>query len=127
MGSTFAAKRADVVVYTAADKVTKYIIVEVKKPARKDGLDQLNSYMNATGVHYGAWINGNDDVYQLRLEPNPFEEIRRLPAVNETLDDVKTPIRKGELKPIGDLKGEVQYLENSVLANAGVSTFEEIF
>ena len=40
---------------------------------------------------------------------------------------MKAPIKKGELKPIRDLKGEVQYLEDTVLANAGVSAFEEIF
>jgi len=127
MGSTYASKKADVVVYKEDTKLTPYIIIEVKKPRRKDGLEQLHSYMNATGVYYGGWINGNDAVYQLRIEPNLFEELPRLPAVNEDLDDVKTPIKKNQLKPIHDLKEEVQYLEDTVLANAGVSAFEEIF
>lgn len=127
MGSTYASKKADVVVYQEDAKLTPYIIIEVKKPLRKDGLEQLHSYMNATGVYYGAWINGNDEVYHLRLEPNLFEVLPRLPAVNEDLDDIKTPIRKNQLKPIHDLKEEIQYLENAVLANAGVSAFEEIF
>lgn len=127
MGSTYASKSADIVVFTDDTKQTPYIIIEVKKPLRRDGLDQLHSYMNATGVYYGAWINGNDAVYQLRIEPNLFEELQRLPAINEDLDDVKTPIKKNELKPILDLKEEVLYLENTVLANAGVSAFEEIF
>ena len=127
MGSAYANKKADVVVYKEDSKQTAYIIVEVKKPLRKDGLEQLHSYMNATGVHYGGWINGNDAVYQLRVEPNLFEEIQRFPAVNEDLDDVKTPIEKSGLRRIHDLKEEIQYLEDTVLANAGVSAFEEIF
>ncbi|MCR4434105.1 MAG: N-6 DNA methylase [Caldiserica bacterium] len=127
MGSAYASKKADVVVYKEDTKLTLQIIIEVKKPLRKDGLEQLHSYMNATGVYYGGWINGNDAVYQLRIEPNLFEELQRLPAVNEDLDDVKTPIKKNQLKPIHNLKEEVQYLENTVLANAGVSAFEEIF
>ena len=127
MGSTYASKKADIVVYQDDAKQVPYIIIEVKKPNRRDGLEQLHSYMNATGVYYGAWINGNEAVYQLRIEPNLFEELQRLPAVNEDLDDVKTPIKKNQLKPIHDLKEEVQYLENTVLANAGVSAFEEIF
>lgn len=127
MGSTYASKKADIVVYTESAKQTPYIIIEVKKPLRKDGMEQLHSYMNATGVYYGAWVNGNDAVCQLRIEPNLFEELPRLPAVNEDLDDVKTPIQKNQLKPIHDLKEEVQYLEDTVLANAGVSAFEEIF
>jgi len=127
MGSTYASKKADIVVFREDTKQNHHIIIETKKPLRKEGLDQLHSYMNATGVYYGAWVNGNDAVYQLRIEPNLFEELQRLPAVNEDLDDIKTPIVKSQLKPIHDLKEEVQYLEDTVLANAGVSAFEEIF
>jgi len=127
MGSTYASKKADIVVFTEDNKETPYIIIEVKKPQRSDGMEQLHSYMNATGVYYGAWLNGNDEVFQLRVEPNLFETIKRLPAVNEDIDDVKTPIRKSELEPIHDLKAMVEELENTVLANAGVSAFEEIF
>ena len=127
MGSTYASKKADIVVYGEDSKETPYIIIEVKKPLRKDGLEQLHSYMNATGVYYGGWLNGNEEVYQLRTEPNLFETLKRLPAVNEDLDDVKTPIRKFELDPIHDLKEMVLELENTVLANAGVSAFDAIF
>ena len=127
MGSAYASKKADIVVYRDDRKQTPYLIIEVKKPLRKEGLDQLHSYMNATGVYYGAWINGNDAVYQLRVEPNLFEVLPRLPAINEDLDDVKTPIKKHQLETIHDLKEEVQYLEDTVLASAGVSAFEEIF
>ena len=127
MGATYASKKADIVVYREDAKITPHIIVEVKKPRRKDGLDQLHSYMNATGVHFGAWNNGIELVPQLRLEPNLFEVVRRLPGNGEDVDDIKTPITKSELQPIQDLKEEIQYLENAVLANAGVSTFEEIF
>lgn len=75
MGSAYASKKADIVVYKEDAKQTPHIIVEVKKPRRKDGLSQLHSYMNATGVYYGAWINGNDAVYQLRDKPNFFERL----------------------------------------------------
>lgn len=127
MGSTYANKKADIVVYGEDSKDNPYIIIEVKKPLRKDGLEQLHSYMNATGVYFGGWINGNEEVYQLRTEPNLFETIKRLPGVNENLDDVKTPIRKSELEPIHDLKEMVLELEDTVLANAGVSAFDAIF
>lgn len=127
MGSAYASKKADIVVYKEEAKLTPHIIIEVKKPLRKDGLEQLHSYMNATGVYYGAWVNGNEAVYNVRVDPNIFETIERLPAVHEDLDDVKTPLHKRDLKPIQNLKEEVQYLEDTVLANAGVSAFEEIF
>lgn len=127
MGATYASKAADIVVYSDDSRLTPHIIIEVKKPKRKDGLDQLHSYMNATGVYYGAWLNGQDIVNQLRLEPNFFESLIRLPAFGEDLEDVKVPLKKEDLLPIEDLKDEVTYLEHTVLANAGVSAFEEIF
>src|SRR5437764_14866686 len=46
-GSSIAEKRADIVVHDKDDKTAAYIIVEVKKPKRKDGLEQLKSYCNA--------------------------------------------------------------------------------
>lgn len=127
MGSTYASKKADIVVYKEHSKETPHIIIEVKKPKRKDGLEQLHSYMNATGVYYGGWTNGNEEVCQLRGEPNIFETISRLPGINENIDDIREPIKKEDLKPIHDLKGKIQELENTVLANAGVSAFDAIF
>lgn len=127
MGSTYASKKADIVVYLESNKLDLHAIIEVKKPLRKDGLEQLHSYMNATGVYWGGWINGNDEVYQLRMEPNLFEVVKKFPALGEGVDDVKTPIKKSDLEPINDLKAMVQELEDTVLANAGVNAFEEIF
>ena len=49
MGSTYASKAADIVIYTDQTKVTPRIIIECKKPNRLDGLDQL------TGIHERHW------------------------------------------------------------------------
>ena len=127
MGSTYASKKADVVIFTDKTRQTPYIIFESKKPKRKDGIEQLKSYMNATGVPYGVWTNGVEEVIIFRKEPNIFEYLPRLPAVNEDIDDVKKPITKNDLRPIEDLKEMVQDLENTVLANAGISAFDGIF
>ena len=127
MGSTYASKKADVVVFTDKTKELPYVIFETKKPKRKDGIEQLKSYMNATGVPYGAWTNGIEEVIIFRKDPNIFEYLPRLPAVNEDIDDVKQPLRKKDLRPIENLKEMVQDVENTVLANAGVSAFDGIF
>jgi type I restriction enzyme M protein len=127
MGSTYASKKADVVVFTDRTHETHYIIFECKKPTRKDGVEQLKSYMNATGVPYGAWTNGTEEVIMFRKEPNIFEYLPRLPSVTEDIDDVKQPLMKSDLRPIEDLKEMVQELENTVLANAGVSAFDGVF
>jgi len=127
MGSTYASKKADVVVFTDKTKQIPYIIFESKKPTRKDGVEQLKSYMNATGVPYGVWTNGIEELIIFRKEPNIFEYLPRLPATNEDIDDVKKPITKNDLRPIENLKEMVQDVENTVLANAGISAFDGIF
>jgi len=127
MGSTYASKKADVVVFTDRTHETPYIIFECKKPTRKDGVEQLKSYMNATGVPYGVWTNGTEEVIMFRKEPNIFEYLPRLPSVTEDIDDIKQPLRKSDLRPIENLKEMVQEIENTVLANAGVSAFDGVF
>jgi len=75
VGSTEAKKKADIVVYTDRTKKTARIFVEVKKPTRKDGVDQLQVYMNATGCRLGLWSNGNGPhAYLLRIEPKRLTE-----------------------------------------------------
>jgi type I restriction enzyme M protein len=50
-GSTVHEKAADIVIWDKDAPNTPYIIVECKKPKRKDGLEQLKSYCNA-GLTY---------------------------------------------------------------------------
>jgi len=128
MGSTVHSKAADIVVYREGTlRLTPYIVVELKRPLRKDGIDQLESYMNATGVPFGWWLNGKDELIRYREEPNIFTSIDRLPALGETIDDVRAPRRKKDLEPLVNLRELVELLEERVLANAGVSAFDEIF
>ncbi|QIK36729.1 type I restriction enzyme HsdR N-terminal domain-containing protein [Caldichromatium japonicum] len=49
-----------------------YIIFEVKKLKRKDGLQQLKSYCNAEGSPIGVWSNGEELVVLHREEHNVF-------------------------------------------------------
>ncbi len=55
-------KAADIIVYTDNAKETPKIIVECKKPKRKDGIEQLKSYMNAKGAPVAVWSNGSDSI-----------------------------------------------------------------
>lgn len=131
MGSGVSKKAADVVVYKDPQKIIPYIIIEVKKPGRRDGREQLHSYMNATGAPFGLWTNGGTGTqgvaHELRTDPNLFAELPRLPAQGETLDDVLEPIRKKDLEPAEDLIELVKQMQEEVLANAGVNVFEEVF
>lgn len=54
MGSSIHEKPADIVIYSDSSKSQAWLIVETKKPNRKDGVEQLKSYMNPTGAPFGA-------------------------------------------------------------------------
>lgn len=120
-------KRADIVVYRD-DMQTPYLMVEVKKPDVKDGLGQLKSYANATGAPILVLTDGKLQNNLLRTDPNLFEDLPDLPKFNETVEDVqKKIITFDDLEEVTNLKQLILDLENAVLANAGVNSFEEIF
>ncbi|MEO0266200.1 MAG: N-6 DNA methylase, partial [candidate division WOR-3 bacterium] len=112
-----------------------FIIFEIKRPKRSDGLEQLKSYCNAEGAPIGVWSNGNEIILLHREEPNIFTSIPRIPKATETLRDVLTErwtikwleendeLKKGKTT----LKKILLDLEELVLGNAGVDPFEEIF
>jgi len=127
-------KRADIVVFHK-DMEHPYIIVEVKKPSRKDGIQQLKSYCNAEGSPIGVWSNGEEIVVLHREEPNIFSNLSSIPTVDQSLIDViKEPWTIDKLakenrlaKERLTLKSIILDLEDLVLANAGVDAFDEVF
>ena len=72
-GTEVGTKAADIIVYTDATKETPKIIVECKKPKRKDGIEQLKSYMNAKGAPVAVWSNGSDSIILYRPYPKEFD------------------------------------------------------
>lgn len=134
VGSTEAKKRADIVVYMDDKKAAPRIFVEVKKPDRKDGIEQLKVYLNATGCRLGLWSNGTPPhVYLLRNEPKVGEEeaswreLRNIPAKTEKLSDVDNPITRKELEPLTDFLSVIRECEDYIKAHEGTNPFDEIF
>ena len=135
-GSGVSDKSADIVVMQT-DGEHPYIIFEVKKPKRKDGLQQLKSYCNAEGSPIGVWSNGEELVVLHREEPNIFSQISSIPTVGQTLQDViteqwtidKLTEENRLVKERLSLKKIILDLEDLVLANAeGIDdSFDEVF
>lgn len=133
-GSGVHEKSADIVIWHK-DLEHPYIIIEVKKPNRKDGLQQLKSYCNAEGSPIGVWTNGKEIVVLHREDNKGFTNISDLPNVHETLTDIITEVwtidklqKENKLaKERLSLKSIIKDLEDLVLARAGVDAFEEIF
>jgi type I restriction enzyme M protein len=135
MGAGVHEKRADIVICERDEPDIEYIIVEVKKASRKDGLEQLKSYCNATGSPIGVWTNGAQTLALHREEPNIFRNLSDIPNASQTLSEmlnerwtIEDLQRENRLvKERLSLKGIILDMENLVLANAGVDAFEEVF
>lgn len=126
-------KRADIVVFHSNTE-TPYIIVETKKPKRKDGVKQLKSYCNAEGSPLAVWTNGKDIAILHREPPNNFINIPDIPAIDQTIADILNEewtfeklTKENKLAKGLSLRELIQNLENLVLANSGVDAFEEVF
>ena len=132
-GSEVLEKRADICVLHKKS-LEPYIIVEVKKPTRKDGVQQLKSYCNAEGSPLAVWCNGKDIEIMHREKPNNFIHISDIPTVDQTINDVlSTPwtferlTNENRLRQGLSLREVIENLENLVLANSGVDAFDEVF
>lgn len=122
-------KAADIIVYTDSSKTTAKIIIEVKKPNRKDGIEQLKSYMNAKGAPVAVWSNGSDSIILYRPYPADFDDtLFDIPKQGQEPKDVleasKTLL---QLKNDFNFKKIIQDLEELVLADSGKDEFNEIF
>ena len=128
-GTEVGTKAADIIVYTDATKETPKIIVECKKPKRKDGIEQLKSYMNAKGAPVAVWSNGSDSIILYRPYPKEFDDTlfdipRRNQQPKDVLEAKKTLL---QLRKEFNFKKIVQDLEELVLADSGKDEFNEIF
>jgi type I restriction enzyme M protein len=112
----------DIAVFRDEKKIIDnlYIIVETKRKERKDGIDQLKSYLSPTNAEFGIWFNGKDIVYLQHLKRAPFfREIPDIPKKGETLEDVGL-YQKKDLKPATELKTVFETIHNHIYANEGL-------
>ena len=121
-------KSADIVLYKE-DKITPYIIFEVKQPDAKKAEEQLKSYLSAEGAEAGVWSNGVQKFILYRPYPKEYiTTFRDIPNVHQTWDDLFEEKRTyDKLQEKFDLTFIVSRLEEMVLAQAGVNVFEEVF
>lgn len=127
-GREIHAKAADIIIYKN-DKITPYIIIEVKNPTEKKGIDQLRTYLNAEGSEIGVWSNGKERVILYRPYPKEFNDsLSDIPRADQTIDDlfeIKRAWR--DLNPTFDFVEIVKRVEELALAGSGANVFEEIF
>jgi len=113
---------ADIVVFGDERKRfdNLYIIVETKRKERKDGLDQLKSYLTPSPAEFGVWFNGREIAYLQSLKKAPyFRDIPDIPKKGETLEDIGL-YQKKDLKPATELKTIFETCHNYIYANEGL-------
>ncbi|MDO8676503.1 MAG: N-6 DNA methylase [Candidatus Azambacteria bacterium] len=128
-GREIHSKAVDIVVYKP-DKITPYILVEVKAPTESKGIEQMKGYLNAEGAEIGVWGNGIKRIILYRFYPREFNDtLPDLPKADQTIDDLleakKTYFDYTTTKI--NLKEAIDSMQELVLANAGVDVFNEVF
>jgi len=127
-GTEVNTKFADIAVYRDETKETVKLLFEIKKPKRKDGIEQLKTYLGAKGNPIGIWSNGTDRLVLYKPQNKDFDTLSEIPKVNEEEKDVLEIKRTlGQLKTSYNFKKIIQDLEELVLADSGVDEFNEIF
>ena len=105
------------------------IVVENKKPTRKDGIDQLELYLKFCEAQIGIWYNGIESVYIKKIEESGnihFEEIPAFPKYNQKLSEIGLYKRK-DLKGTHNLKEIFSDLRGFIVGNSvGVNRDEVI-
>lgn len=129
-------KRADIIVYHKGIKDKIYIIIELKAPQFSDGKEQLKSYFNATKAEIGIWCNGKNEQYYYNDKKEdimlPFNK-NQFPNFHQTLVETLNKsfkyidLKKNDELRKKPLKDIIQDLEDDVMANSGVNSFEEVF
>lgn len=122
------AKKADIILYKE-DKITPYIIFELKEPNAKKAEEQLKSYLSAEGAEGGVWSNGIDQFILYRPYPKEYiTTLSDIPNVNQTWDDLFEEKKTyQDLEKEFDLSYIIERLEEMVLAASGVNVFNEVF
>ncbi len=118
---------ADIVIFDEGKPHTQdniFIIVECKKKNRKDGLEQLKTYLaGCENAQYGVWFNGEEVLYLKRLKAAPhWKETFNIPKKGETLG---LP-RKADLNEATELIKLFGIIHNYIYANDGLSN-QEVF
>ena len=122
-------KFADIAVYRNETKETVKLLFEIKKPKRKEGIEQLKSYLGAKGNPIGIWSNGMDRLILYKPDNKDFDTLSEVPKIDEESKDVLQIKRTlAQLKTNFNFKKIIQDLEELVLADiGGADEFNEIF
>lgn len=104
-----------------------FLVVECKKPDRKDGRDQLEDYLRLSRAYLGVWTNGKERLFLRKREVHgtvTFEEIPNIPRFGQRVEDIGL-FKRADLRPTHNLKAVFRSVRNYLAANAVGMTRDE--
>ena len=103
------------------------IIVECKKPNRKEGLQQLKDYLTFSEAKVGVWFNGEERLYVHKIERKgklSFASLPNIPRYGQRVEDIGKFYRR-DLKKAENLQTTFKAIRNYLAANAIGATLDE--
>jgi type I restriction enzyme M protein len=104
-----------------------YIVIECKKPDRREGRGQLEDYLRLSRAYLGVWTNGDQRLFLRKREAGgrvTFDEIPNIPKFGQRVEDVGL-FKRGDLKATHNLKAVFRSIRNYLAANAVGMTRDE--
>jgi type I restriction enzyme M protein len=124
---------ADIVVFKDDRKIFDniYIIVETKRRDRKDGEEQLKTYLNPTPGEGGVWFNGNEIVYLRVIRKPPsytpdFIPWRNIPKKEQSWEEIGKHKTASDLIPTPNLKSIFKIIYYHLYANSNLPRAERL-
>ena len=124
---------ADIVVFKDTNKTFDniFIIVETKSKNRKDGEEQLKSYVAPTPAEGAVWFNGVDIAYFRVIRKPPaytpeFVSWRNIPKKGESWDDIGKSKTVTDLIPATNLKAIFRIIYKYLYTNSNLPRAERL-
>src|SRR5579862_913106 len=122
----------DIAVFRTASRLEDEVLmlVECKKPTRKDGEKQLKLYMSMSSASLGVWFNGNEHLYlhkHLRADGSiDWIPLPSLPKWGQNIADIGS-LRRSELGAPKNLKAIFRDIRNHLAGNTtGITRDQEL-
>lgn len=126
-------KRVDIVIFEQGahhKQENAFILVETKRAktnpnGKKDGIEQLKSYMAAClNAQFGVWTNGDDRYCFAKREKDGmffYEEIPEIPSCGQSEEDLYKPQRKNlQIATADNLMFAFRRCHNYIAGNSGM-------
>ncbi len=120
----------DIAVFRSSQHVEDdlHIVVECKKPTRKDGIHQLKLYLDMSAAEIGVWFNGKEHAYLRKVHQRggtrTYEEIPNIPRYQERVEDIGLYKRR-QLKKPSNLKAVFRDIRHHLAGMAKGMTRDE--